>query len=279
EPASVFRIAPTTTLVSNLLADWLQNGVGASKFIHVYEASDYGLYQADSYKALLEGTPIELVQVQVELNQPDYSAVLSRLAQEHGDADVVLLDVTGESGYTTVQNSFDVGLLGPDSGAICFASQEAQNDKAWWRVVPDGVGCVFTFVGPPPSAYNEHTSSVADRYREEFDGEPNVWTFEAYDSVRLVADAIERAGSTEPEAVVQALETTTFEGAQGAYSFPYGSQNPLPADQPTWMWHQWPDPTVQYLEYTAPGQPLEEAAIVWPASKQTDGVAYVDVSG
>ncbi|HXF73421.1 MAG TPA: ABC transporter substrate-binding protein [Actinomycetota bacterium] len=279
DPPSVFRIAPTTSLVSNLFVDWLENGIHAHKFIHVYEASDYGLYEADLYKALLQGTGIELVQVKVELNQADYSAVMGRLAQEHGDADVALIDVTGESGYTAVQNAFDAGLFGPDRNTICFASQEAQNDRAWWRVVPDGAGCVFMFVGPPPSAYNDMTRSVAERYQARFGGQPNVWTFEAYDAVRLVADAIERAGSTEPGAIVKALETTSFVGAQGRYSFPYGSQNPLPNDQPSWMWHQWPDPTVQYLEYTQKDQPLGEAAVVWPPSKQTDGTAYVSVRG
>jgi len=274
-PPNIFRIAPTSSYASEMVSDWIVNGIKARKVIQLYEAADFGLGQARVLREQLSAAGVELIQVQVELNQPDYSAVLARLAREHPDADVVTFDITGESSYIAEQNAFEVGLL--DGDTICLANQVAQDWRAFWRAVPDGVGCVFQLVGMTPAQYNDITRSIAERFEKEFGTAPKVWALEAYDSVLLVADAIERAGSTDLEKVVAALEQTHFLGAQGLYQFPYGSHNPLPAGRPSWLWHQWPNPPIQLVQYTARNQTLAEAAVVWPVERQTHGVPYVEV--
>ena len=93
--------------------------------------------------------------------------------------------------------------------------------------------------------------------------------FESYDSLFIVADAIERAGSTDAEAVIAALETTDIALAQGNYYFEYTADNAVPDDVPAWMWHQWPDPAVLMLQYTEQGQAGVDAAVIWPLAYQT----------
>ncbi len=44
-------------------------------------------------------------------------------------------------------------------------------------------------------------------------------SFEAYDAFMILADAIERAGSTDPDAIVKALEETYYVGALGIYKY------------------------------------------------------------
>ena len=272
-PPTIFRIAPTSTYAGSILTDWLVNGLHVKKVVEIYEATDFGQSQAAAMKKQLGDAGVQLQQIKVELNQADYSAILSRVAQQNPDADAVVFDVTGESSYTVEQNAFDVGLVG--HGAVPVVNQVAQDAPAYWRAVPDGVGAVFRFVGLTPSSYNDLTKSVAQRYTAKFGGDPKVWVFEAYDSVRLMADAIARAGTTDSQAVVKALENTSYTGAQGTYAFPYGSQHPLPASQPCWMWHQWPNPPIQMVEYTKKGASMSDAAIVWPEARQTAGAAYV----
>lgn len=272
-PPTVFRIAPTGSYANDFLAGWMVEGLNARKVIHVYEATDYGLGMAKTLKEQMDKAGVQLVEVQVELNQPDYSPILSRLASEHGDAAVAFYDVTGESSYIIVQNGFEVGLT--DEDTLCVTNQVAQDDKAFWRAVPDGVGCVFSLVGLTPGQYNDMARDLVRASEAALGKTPNVWVFESYDSVWLVADAIQRAGSTDSKAVTAALEQTSFVGAQGQYAFPYNSANPLPADQPSWMWHQWPDPAYQLMEYYKKGQTLAESAVIWPPARQTHGKAYV----
>ena len=100
---------------------------------------------------------------------------------------------------------------------------------------------------------------------------------EAYDSVWVLADAIKRAGSTDPKAIIAALENTDIEFAQGRYWFEYGSKKPLPADGkvPKYMWHQWPEPPLLVLEYFEAKQPGDQAAVLWPKKYRTHGVSYI----
>ena len=278
-PPTIFRIAPTSTFSGGVVADWVTRGLGATKVVIVYEASDFGVGQFEATAAKLEPAGVEIASAQIELAQPDYTAVLGRLAEEHGDAQVVLFDgVTGETSYTAEQNAFDVGLIDDDS--ICYANQVAQDSEAFWAAVPDGAGCVFRFVGPVPSQYSALTTSVADRYALAFGKPPKAWVIEAYDSVLLVADAIERAGSTNSADVVAALETTTLTGTQGTYEWGGTSENPVPAGEPSFLWHQWPTPQISLVQYTATGQAIADAAVVWPEFAQTTpGSAYITPSG
>jgi branched-chain amino acid transport system substrate-binding protein len=273
-PPTIFRIAPTSSYFSNFIVDWWVNGLEAKKVIHLYEATDYGIGADAALTEQLAGTGVTLISQQLELNQPDYSSVLARLAEEHGDADVVSIGgVTGDSSFTVTQGAFDVGLIGSDT--VCHANITAIQSEAFWAAVPDGAGCAVVYIGPPPAAYNDITNRVVDAYQAEFGGSPGPWVFEAYDSVWLVADAIERAGSTDPAAVVSALESSSFIGAQGQYAFPYNAANQDTPEGKAWLWHQWPEPAIALLEYTETGQPIEDAAIIWPKSLQTHGSAYI----
>jgi len=269
-PPTIFRIAPTSSYVGSLLTDWLIEGINVNKVVEIYEATDFGLSQHNANKEELEAAGIEIASVQVELMQEDYSAIVGRLAEEHRDADALLITVTGESSYIVAQNVFEVGLTD-----IVQVDQVAEDYEAFWRAVPDGAGACFISIGLPPAEYNEMTRSVAERFNEEFGGSPKSWVLEAYDSLRLIADAIERAGTTESEAVVAALENTSFVGAQGQYEFPYNSTNPVPEGEPSWLWHQWPNPPAQIMQYTEKGQSLAEAAVIWPEARQTEGKAFI----
>lgn len=274
KPPSVFRIAPTNTYDMQLHADWLTNGVKADYVVQVYEATDYGTGQAKAMKDLLAGKGVTLHQVQIELNQPDYKSILARVKAEHPNADALMVSVTGDSSYNVVANAFSVGLLG--SGKVCVANQIAQDDQAFWRAVPDGNGCVFRVAGVMPKQYSADAKSVAERYTKKFGSSPKAWVFESYDAVRLLIDAISRAGSTDGKAIVKALEQSSYQGLQGKYEFPYGSAKPVPDGQPGWLWHQWPTPAIQLAQYTAKGQKLADATVLWPADRQTKpGTAYV----
>ena len=274
QPETIFRIAPTVSYWSEFAVDWLVNGLGVEKLVQVYESTDYGIGANEQLGEQLTAAGVTYVGVEVELNLPDYTPVLTRIAQEHADADVVSTGgVTGDSHFTLTQNAFDAGLF--DDDTVCYVNIDASQTDAWWSAVPDGVGCAFVYIGPAPAAYNDITSRVAEAYQAEFGDSPGAWVFESYDAILLVADAIERAGTTDSAAVVDALEDTSLVGAQGQYSFPYNSKNPdTPEDEP-WMWHQFPDPAITLLQYTERGQSLEDAAITWPESAQTHGTAYV----
>jgi hypothetical protein len=161
-PPTIFRIAPTSTYYSGFVADWIINGIKAKKVAYVTDTTDYGTGAADAIKKALAGTGIELKQVTVELAQPDYASILSRLKTEFPNAEVADLDISETAtGYIVTQNAIDVGLV--NNKSICVGNPSFRDDKSYWRAIPNGAGCVFQLVGLTSAQYNEMAKSVDKR--------------------------------------------------------------------------------------------------------------------
>jgi branched-chain amino acid transport system substrate-binding protein len=272
----VFRIAPASSMTSRAVVDWLAK-VGVKRVQLIAETTDFGTGMAETQKALLEGMGVEVLDtIFIEMGTEDFTAILTRIQAIDPPPDVVSAEaVTGETSYNLEQQMAELGVA-PTETTMGIGNQVAVQPE-FWESVPNGNYFVFTHVGLPPTLFNETTNKVAEAYRAEFDTEPPSYVLEAYDSLWILADAIERAGTTEPKAVIDALEDTDINLAQGRYWFKYTSKNPLPTDGsvPDYMWHQWPDPAVLVLQYFEPNQAGMEAAVVWPEVYQTHGTTYV----
>ena len=271
----VFRIAPASSMNSRASAEWFEE-VGVETVVSIVENTDYGIGQNESDLRFFEELGITEVEAFfVELGTEDFLPILTRVQAIDPPPDVIRVAVTGETSYNLEQQMAELGIA-PSEATIGTANQVAIQPE-FWESVPNGNYYVFSLVGLPPSLYNDTTNRVAEAYKAQFDTDPPSYALEAYDSIWIVADAIERAGTTEPVALILALEDTDITLAQGRYYFEYTSKNPLPADGsvPAYMWHQWPDPAVLLLQYFESGQDWKDAAVIWPPVYQTHGTAYI----
>jgi branched-chain amino acid transport system substrate-binding protein len=264
---NVFRIAPVSSLIALVNATWLISR-NIEDVVIIAENTDFGTGGAMAAQAVLESANIKVTVIFVEPGAEDFVDILLNIA-EGGVPDAIDTSlVTGETNYRLVQQIVDLGIA-PTAGTICIANQVAGNPE-YWDNVPEGSHCIFRKIGLGPIHYNDMAANLAERYRAEFDSEPNAWVFEAYDSLWLMAQAVDAADGTDSEAIIAALEAIEFTGAQGDYYFEYTSDNPVPDGVPAYMWHQWPDPVVVLLQYTEIRQTPEEAAVIWPPAYQQD---------
>jgi branched-chain amino acid transport system substrate-binding protein len=270
----IFRIAPTSTVVSRAAVDWLLNE-GVEDVVIIAENTDYGIGAVEQNEAFFADAGVEVETIFIELGTEDFVPILSRI-QAGDPPDAIRIEVTGETGFNVTQQMIELGIA-PTDETICNTMQDAIQPE-YWENVPDGNFCAFYKVGIAPANYNEQTEAYVAAYREEFDSEPAGYAMASYDSVGVLADAIERAGTLEdPEAIVTALEETDVTLTQGRYYFEYTSTNPLPEDGsvPQYLWHQWPDPAVIVIQYTEEGQDSGAAPVVWPPAYQTEaGTSY-----
>jgi branched-chain amino acid transport system substrate-binding protein len=95
----------------------------------------------------------------------------------------------------------------------------------------------------------------------------------AYDATYLLLKAIDQAGTTDPQAIIDALENIEYTGVMGDFWFEYTSDNPVPADEPAWMWHQWPTPNTYIIQYTEVNQTSGDAPVVFPLER-ANGPVY-----
>ncbi len=267
----IFRIAPLNSEVSAIdvkFIQWLRDkaGVSIEKVVILTENTDYGIPAAEETTRLLGELGIEAVTFSVDIGAQEFADIIERVKAENPD--MILTLATGEAGYRFTQQAADAGLGPQDVPTLC--THVALVSDAFWRNVPDGNFCFVRRVGLPPQLYNDIAINFLTEYQARTGKEAADAALEAYDSIRIIAQAINEAGSTDPTEIINALENITHEGSLGTITFPI-NQNNTPEQaglDPKW-WHQFPDPVVTIVQYQEEGQDSLNAISVYPTSYQT----------
>lgn len=272
----IFRTSPANSMVAAVVADWIIE-LGLEDVIIVAETTDWGQPAAADETVLLEAAGISVEQYNIELGTEDFVPILSRILARSQPPDAVHVLVTGETGFNLNQQMAELGVA-PSNDTICIAESVAGDSGPFWDAVPDGNYCTFPRVGATPALFGEIAVDLNAKYTEVFGGVAPSFSLEPYDSVRLIAHAMDLAESYDDgDAIVAALETIDVEFAQGRYYFDYGSHNPdIPEGTPNFMWHQWPDPIVTMVQYFEQGQNALDAAVIYPPIYQTHGTSYIE---
>lgn len=269
----VFRVAPTSSFVAKSNVLYIERLGDVDFVVIVAENTDYGVPFAETNQRLLAERGIDSEVFLSEMGVQDFSPIIARIQALDRTPDVIIVGVTGEASYNLEQQMAEAGLA-PSEETVCLADLSAMNPE-FWTNVPDGNYCVFQYFGLTPALASDLTREFEAEYRTKFDRFPESFALASFDSVMLMADAIERAGSLDPDAIIAALEATDINLTQGHYYFRYGAENPVPDNQPDWMWHQWLEPSVLFVQYFEEEQRVEEAAVVWPEVYQTHGTFLI----
>ena len=265
----IFRIAPLSSWASGVIWKFAAQAPGVKKVVIITENTDYGIPAA----AGLGSTGINSVTFGVDIGTQDFAGIVERVKAENPDYVIVLL--TGEAGYNYTQQAADAGI-GPQD-MMFHANQAGLESKAWWENVPDGNLAFMARVGVPETLYNDSALKMAADYKSQT-GKDGVesYALEAYDSIGVIAQAINEAGSTDGDAIVTALENISHEGTLGRIYFPYGTKkDPSEDGKGDEWWHQWPDPAISMVQYQKEGEPSNTMTIVYPDVYKTGESIYV----
>ena len=173
-------------------------------------------------------------------------------------------NVTGVEIYPTGATDFSMGLLKakdtqseiiniwmdmPESAillkqwyemkipALPFGSTLAAAEQPGFWKATDGKGeytlCNVVNAGNAPSDATEWTMKFYNAYTKRWNVEPEgLGTSSSYMAVYVLRDAIERAGSLDPDKVISALEQTDLMGVYGRLRFDPKSHQVIPATDP-----------------------------------------------
>ncbi|MBV7337896.1 ABC transporter substrate-binding protein [Chloroflexi bacterium TSY] len=258
----VFRIAPAFSMVVESDKRWLTEigdyNADGHKFIVFIQSDRIMNYsRAESVAQALRTESIETEIFDVDLTTTDFLPLIARIVSLELIPDVIWLHFNNETGYA-IHNQLLAAGFGPHKNTLIVTRQSALRAEEFWRRVPSGAYTVISKVGPWHQTVTETGRRFAQTYLDQTGHWPESYAFAAYDSVRLFADAL-----------IAALESADVELASGRFSFPYNS-NRLPDDvYPEYLWHQWPDAQILFLQYTAPQQSSNEAEVIWPPHLRT----------
>jgi branched-chain amino acid transport system substrate-binding protein len=262
----VFRIAPTVDYNARIIAEHAKEA-GWQSVVYILEDTDYGRSQGEANKKAFESMGInDVTIIYADPKTEDFTPILQRIQQN--PPDLLGGGVTGVGSGRVVKQACELGLA-PTKETAMSTTVDAQYPE-FWEVAGDcGKYILFVYLGLPESLWNDKTRSFMDAFEKRWEHQPGGPAMETYDAVYLLADAITKAGSTDPKAIIAALEDIKYTGTLGDFWFEYTSKNPVPADVPPWMWHQWPTPNMFMLQYTDTGQTVKDAAVVWPQERAT----------
>jgi branched-chain amino acid transport system substrate-binding protein len=147
----------------------------------------------------------------------DFTPIFNKI--EGSKPDVILTGISHVGVQPTVQwknQQVPIPMLGISSQATNETFGKDTNNAA------DGV--IFQSIAAPDVASTPKTIPFAEAFKKKFGNFPSYAGYTAYDEVYYLADAIRRAGSTDADKMVDALEKTDWEGTIGRIQF-YGKDD------------------------------------------------------
>jgi branched-chain amino acid transport system substrate-binding protein len=262
----VFRIAPLSSEVAQADAKFIES-LGAKYAVIMTENTGYGIPAAEQTAERLAERGIESDTYFADIGTLDFAPIVERIKAGR-KPDIIVVLLTGETSFNFQQQAAEGGIGPQDSPMLC--NQAVGDSDAFWAAVPDGNLCMYRKIGLPQALYTPETIAFSEKYAEATGKAiPESYAMEAYDSLKIMAQAINEAGSTDADAIINALENISYNGALGTITFPYGTHNPVPDGVEAKWWHQFPDPAITMRQYTEKGQNANDSAVVWPDAYKT----------
>jgi branched-chain amino acid transport system substrate-binding protein len=254
----VFQAHAITSDRADAVATFIEsNGDTFQRVAIVAENTDYGIGNVDDLKARLADTPgIEVRDWIFDKETRDLSPLLLQVKTWNPD---LIFNVTSTATeYLMVQQADDVGLL--DTATMVISDDRPVRQEFWDNVGETGLHSVFVTYYHPSQRLTAAGDWFKAEYTARFGEEPVYTSYQGFGNTIIMAQAINRACSTEGAAMVQALEAGPFiSWNTDTAAFPKGDD----VD-----WHRIRIP-ILLLQYTAAPQPYEEAAIVFPPDLKT----------
>jgi branched-chain amino acid transport system substrate-binding protein len=98
-------------------------------------------------------------------------------------------------------------------------ASQATNSTFWKDTNGATEGVLYFGVSGPGVAVTEKTLPFVEAFAKKYGNMPSYCGYTAYDDVYIIAEAIKRAGSTEADKLVNAMEATDFVGTIGRVQF------------------------------------------------------------
>ncbi|MFW6338909.1 MAG: ABC transporter substrate-binding protein [Alkalispirochaetaceae bacterium] len=187
--------------------------IGIREIAVLYLNNDWGIDTAEYFSEAFEELGGDVVATESYFDgESDFTAALSSLRDSDADG-LFIASFYNDGAAINIQKDrlgWDVPVLGPTS---LYSPQLIE-------LGGDAVEGLYTGTGfftPDP---DPQVRRYVEAFEEAYDALPNFHAALAYDSMMLLADAIERAGTTESEAIRDALaETEDFPGLTGDITF------------------------------------------------------------
>ncbi|MFC4769357.1 branched-chain amino acid ABC transporter substrate-binding protein [Effusibacillus consociatus] len=209
----IFLTNGTTVHQAEAASEHMLKALGAKRIAIVHDNSAFAKDLAEITKKAVQEKGGEVVAFEaVNPEEKDFTSLLTKLKSAKPDA--TYWTAYYAAGGLLIKQFKQLGV----PGAIGVG--DGANDKTLIDIAgKQAAEGTFVTTSPTPE-FIPSAKSFTDSYKAKFKGEPGPYSALSYDGMRLLADAIARANTTDKAAIVKALkETKGFKTFGGDISF------------------------------------------------------------
>jgi branched-chain amino acid transport system substrate-binding protein len=263
----VFRVSPANSLIYTKVGNWVVES-GFKNVAVMQEATDYGVGAVEVLKGILDQKGVNSNVITVQMGQQDFTPELLRLMSADPRPDLLMMIIAGEAVYPIIKQACEQGFAPSDATAL-YSGGGPSLEKELWETTGDcSKYLISEDVALPTAQWNDIAKNFSTNFEKQYNRPPTGTAMESYDDLKIVAQAIRDAGSTDPAAIIQALEKIKFTGTRGEYTF-------STEKEPAWAYHQFMDAPIMLIQYDEEGQTPDQAPIIYPRDWATADQLYM----
>ncbi len=223
---NIFRVVGRDDQQGSIAAEYIVDTYGDQRIAVVHDQQQYGRGLAEAMREGLNTAGVQEVMFEgITAGESDYSALVTRL--KANDVDVVYYGGYHPEAGLIVRQMREQGM---DTQLI---SGDGLNNDEFWAITGEaGEGTLHSF--SPDAREFPQAAPVVERMREA-GFEPAGFTLYSYATIQVFAQAVEAAGTTDLDAVIEALREGTFNTVVGELSF----NDEGDVEQPAYVWYVW----------------------------------------
>jgi branched-chain amino acid transport system substrate-binding protein len=207
-----YRTIASDDAQAKLEVDFALDVLNLTKIAVLHDKGDYGKGLAEYAKDFLKNSGrAEVVLYEgITPGAVDYSAIIQKINMSGAEAIIY-------GGYHPEASKL-VTLLRKKKMDIAFISDDGVKDVTFIKVAGEYAEGVYA-TGPKDVSKNPLAISANDTHKKAFQSDPGAFYLNAYTAALALLNAIEKAGSTDYEAVTKALKTEYADTPLGKISF------------------------------------------------------------
>lgn len=198
----IFRTAVNDSLQADAQVQYAKDVLGITKAATFTEATDYGQSGAELLKAAAAKADIELV-VNATYNVGDKDFKPQLLSMLEGNSEAIFMWGNYAEAALIAKQARLLGFEGQFFGGSGLAASKLIE---LGEEAVQGMLITQSFL---PDSDETTVKDFVDEFSRKYGKDPIPHAAQAYDTVYIIADAVKRADSTSPDALAEAIRTTS----------------------------------------------------------------------
>ncbi|MGN6283839.1 MAG: ABC transporter substrate-binding protein [Afipia sp.] len=235
--------------------------LGAKRVVAFAENTDYGIGLAKVIGAKLKEQAPNIDYKYETLDRASKDFLPAILPLRANPPDAIINVMLPPAAYIMMNQVYEQGIAPSSKTWFYDGSGLADYPDFWQNVKEAGKGLLVFGLYHPKMSQPDLGKKVGEAYTAKTKNAPNRLLFQAADSLLVIADAIKRAKSTEPDALIKALGETKLTGTRGEMAF---------SKDKGYKFNQWLDVPFVTYQMTEVNQKVGDSALVAEPGKPLD---------